>query len=167
MRKALAEAAVARRKAVHEAPHQKEARAISRARHLIGLARIHSQWLLAQHVLAGRERTKSPLAVQRVDEGDVDGIDLRVVENLLIRHPDPDERMKRSQLSSPLGIAAGDRHQATVSRGGNGGNNGATGDIRGAGKPPAHPVAPRHTYGPNTIPRRESNGPCPAATAGA
>jgi hypothetical protein len=52
--------------------------------HQRGFGRVPGKWLLAEHMLAGLQRVLVPLAVQRVDEGVVDHLDLWVVNDLRI-----------------------------------------------------------------------------------
>ena len=59
--------------------------ALGRVERRLDVGRVARQRLLAQHVLAGLERPDRPLAVQRVRQRDVDGLDLRVGEQLLVR----------------------------------------------------------------------------------
>ena len=103
-----------RMKAIHESLHQVQLRIPGRRGHLLRLRRVHAQRLLAQHMLAGRERTKRPFAVQGVDEWDVDGVHLWVFEHGVVGRRDSRERVTGGKITRSIRIAACDRHEPTV-----------------------------------------------------
>ena len=68
----------------HEGLPQRDGRGLRRAEHPAGLLRSHAEWFLAEDRLARLERGDRPLGVQTVGQRDVDGLDLRVRDDLLV-----------------------------------------------------------------------------------
>ena len=71
--------------AVHERLHQQDARLPAGVDHPLRLGRGHRERLLAQDVLAGPGRRDRPLGVEVVRQRDVDGVDVRVGQQRLVR----------------------------------------------------------------------------------
>ena len=71
--------------AVHERLHQVDAGGLAGGDHPLGVGRGHRQRLLAQDVLAGTGRGDRPLGVEVVGQRDVDGVDLGVGQERLVR----------------------------------------------------------------------------------
>ena len=57
--------------------------------HRGGLLGVGGEGLLAQDVLPGGQRGQGPLGVEAVGEGDVDGVDVRIVDDGLVAVGDP------------------------------------------------------------------------------
>jgi hypothetical protein len=70
--------------AVHERLHQDEAGLVRAIERLVHLCRVPRVGLLAQHVLAGVERSHRPLVVEAVRQRVVDSVDVGIVEELLV-----------------------------------------------------------------------------------
>src|SRR4051794_27313608 len=94
------------------APHERLAeddpgalRRVEGLLHVGGTARV---WLLAEHVLAGRDRLERPLVVEQVREGDVDGVDLVVCEQLLVGAVCARDAVLAGVALGPLTVAARD-----------------------------------------------------------
>ena len=103
--------------AVHEGLGQEAAGAVGRVERRLDLLRMARERLLAQHVLAGLDRADRPFAVHRVRQGDVDGLDLRILEQLprtsrtRARSPTPahtPRRARSSRLATPTRSTFGD-----------------------------------------------------------
>ena len=71
--------------AVHERLHQEDARVPAGIDHALGLGGGHRERLLAQDVLAGPRGLDRPARVQVVGQRDVDGVDVGVGEERLVR----------------------------------------------------------------------------------
>ena len=71
--------------AVHERLYQDEPGGVGRVVRLLGLGRVAGVRLLAEHVLAGLEGAHRPRVVHPVRQRDVDGVDVRVLEQRLVR----------------------------------------------------------------------------------
>src|SRR6185312_17227070 len=123
--------------AVHESLHEVQPGCVRGLSHLLRLDRVHAQRLLAQDVLARGEGFERPLPMHRVDQRDVDRVDLRIVEERLIGFSDARHPVLRGHRARPLAIAAGDRHQAAIARSGDGGHDRLGGDVRRAQYAPA------------------------------
>ena len=65
--------------------HQEQSTLAGELDHLFGVGGVKGECLLAQHVLAGVEGQPRVLEVQRVRRGDVDDIDVRVVDQFGVR----------------------------------------------------------------------------------
>jgi len=71
--------------AVHERLHQDPPRSAGGVEGALDLLRPPVERLLAEHMLSGLERAHRPLDVQRVRQRDVDRVDVRILEERLIR----------------------------------------------------------------------------------
>src|SRR5438876_4518790 len=126
---------------IHEGLHEVYPGYAGGDAHLLCLRRVHSQRLLAQHVLACRNSTQRPLLVQAVDQRDVDRLHLRILEERLVRGAHTRDPMTRSDLLCPRLVSAGDRHEAPVAGGGDGGHHETVSDPRRAQHPPSEAPA--------------------------
>src|SRR5260370_42650333 len=102
--------------AIHERLHQMDALVLRRVGHLLSLRRIHPEWLLAQDMLAGRQRAQGPLSMHGVDQWDVDRIHLAIFEDRVIRLGDPCKRMLGAELARAIRVPARNRHDPPVAR---------------------------------------------------
>ena len=94
--------------------------AVVRLRHGPGLVGVGGERLLAQDVLAGLEGGDGPVPVQAVGEGVVDGVDVGVVDQLLVAADDAGNALLAGELRRPvLGVAG--RHRGDQWRGRSGG----------------------------------------------
>ena len=78
---------------VPTAPHgfnQRLLTTLGARHHLLHFCRPQAEWFLTQHVLAGLERLRHPFEMLMIRQADVHGVNLRVVEQLLIRVVDLD-----------------------------------------------------------------------------
>ena len=82
----------------------------------LDVADVTAERLLAEDVLAGLERLDRPLAVHRVRQRDVDRLDLRVGEQLLVRAVGPRDLPLLRELLGPREVAAADRDDVDVVR---------------------------------------------------
>src|SRR5487761_17454 len=121
---------------VHERLHEQDAGLLGDLPHLLRLARIHAQRLLAQHVLPRGRRPHRPLLMHAVMEWDIDNVHLRVCKQRLISGADARYRMLSSERPRASRIATGNRHQPAVARSPDGGHHGTVSDPRGAQHPP-------------------------------
>ena len=69
---------------VHERLGQHQSRRVGGVEGLLDLRRAPRVGLLAEHVLAGRERLHRPRVMQAVRQRDVDAVDLRILEQRLV-----------------------------------------------------------------------------------
>jgi hypothetical protein len=65
--------------AVHERFHDHPVGRCGRLAKFVDLRCTQDKWLLAENMLPGSESLECPFKVQGVRQGDVDGIDLRIV----------------------------------------------------------------------------------------
>ena len=95
--------------AVHERLHQQHARPRAQASTIaLRLGRGQRQRLLAQDVLAGPRRGDRPFGVEVVRQRDVDGVDVRVGEQRLVRPVDRGMPSRRGRLAGPARLARRD-----------------------------------------------------------
>ena len=97
--------------APHERLHQQAPGPVGRVEGGLDLRGAARHRLLAEHVLARLERADRPLAVERVREGDVDGLDVRVVEQRLVAAVRALDAPLPRVLLGAGGVAARDRDQ--------------------------------------------------------
>jgi hypothetical protein len=90
---------------VHEGLHEEHACGLAAVDHLLGLGGRHRQRLLAQHVLAGRRRPQRPRRMEVVGQRDVHGLDVRIVEELLVAAVVPGDAQFRRRRGGPRRIA--------------------------------------------------------------
>ena len=99
------------------ASDEQPAGALRRVEGRLDLGRVPREGLLAQHVLARLDGPDRPLAVERVRERDVDGVDRRVGEELLVGAVAPAgsttsaayaSARARSRLATPTRSTSGD-----------------------------------------------------------
>src|SRR5262249_38049171 len=74
------------------------------------------QRLLAEHVLACPQGTDRPLDVEGVWQRDVDGVDLRILEQLLVRAVRALESVLAGVLQCPRPLATRDRDHLKAAR---------------------------------------------------
>src|SRR6266849_11093413 len=89
-------------------------------------------------MLSRRKGSQRPFPMQLVDEGYVDGVDVRIGEERLIRLAGL-RRGVRCHTSRAIGFATGDCDEAPVPRRLNRGQHGSPGDPCRAENPPAEP----------------------------
>ena len=87
--------------AVHERLHEAHSCGIAGGDHALGLGRGHGQRLLAQDVLAGPGRRHRPLRVEVVRQRDVDGVDVGIGEQCLVRSVDPGDAVTFGHRACP------------------------------------------------------------------
>ena len=75
--------------------------------HRASLVGIRREGFLAQHVLARLERGDGPVAVQAVGQWVVDGVDLGVVDQLLVAVMDPVHVMLGGERNGAVAVAGG------------------------------------------------------------
>src|SRR5581483_5113398 len=112
----LAQAPRLRRVAVHERFRDEQPGLLGRVEHGLRLLRVGGQRLLAEHVLAGLERPDRPLAVERVRQRDVDRLDVRILEQRLVRAVGALDPPLARECLRPPPLAARDRDQVDLRR---------------------------------------------------
>jgi hypothetical protein len=85
-------------------------------RHGPRLRRVHREGLLAEHVLARLERRDGPLGVEVVGQGNIDGLDLGIGDELGVGAVAPGYAESRGGLFGPGRAAARDRDDARLVR---------------------------------------------------
>src|SRR6266446_111593 len=83
-------------------------------------------------MLPRRQRFERPLPVEAVDERDVNGIDLTVLQHCVIAREDFRNLEVRGHFLGALPLPAGDGDQPPVARGADGGDDRLARDPRGA-----------------------------------
>ena len=86
---------------------------VERGDDLVGPARVR---LLAQDVLPGRERPHRPGVVERVRQADVDRLDERVLEEVVVARVGPGDPVLGGEGCGPLGRPAADRDDRRLAR---------------------------------------------------
>jgi hypothetical protein len=128
---------------VHGLHHDKPV-PVSRVRDPHGLGRVGRERLLAQHVLALRERAQRPRRVQRVGQRQVDGVDLGGGQQLLVRPEHRRYLMRPRVRRRPVPVPSGDRrHRHRRHRLGRLDQRPQR-DPRGTQNPYPHPVRAHH-----------------------
>jgi hypothetical protein len=102
--------------AVHERLHQQDPGLVGRGDHPLRVGDRQRQRLLAQDVLARAGGGDRPLGVKVVGERDVDGVDVLVGEQCLVRAVDARDGQRRRDPRRGLGIARRDRDDLRVGR---------------------------------------------------
>ncbi len=101
---------------IHEAFLDDHAGGRGRGGDAIDVRRIEREWLFAQHVLAGGDRRQRPRHVLGIGEGNVDGVDARIVEQRLIAGDGAWDRPLGGVAFGASQLAAGDRDQLAAPR---------------------------------------------------
>ncbi len=147
--------------APHERLAQQLAGAVGSVERRLDVADAARQRFLAQHVLAGLERSDRPFAVQRVRKRDVDGLDLRIRQQCVVRAVRARD-LPRLRIVVGTGlIAARHRHQLDLGRRVRAGDHLAV-DVAGRQDAPldrvrhrgAHAAGPRSCHASTRIARR-------------
>jgi hypothetical protein len=116
--------------AVHERLHQNETGLVRAIERLLDLRRVTRVRLLAQDVLAGRERSQRPLVVEAVRQRVVDGVDVGIVEELLVGAVRPRNRVLERVRLRAKRIARRDGYEVDFGRRRRG-TEAFAGDVRG------------------------------------
>ena len=95
--------------AVMECLHHDEARTGRDRSDGFGFFRVGGKWLLAQHMLAGFECRDRPLRVEAVGERVVDGVDVGVGDERLVRIADLRHAVLRCERVGTIAIPSGHR----------------------------------------------------------
>jgi hypothetical protein len=95
--------------AVVERLHHDQPGAVGRVPHRLGFGAVRGERFLAQHVLSGRNRFQHPLRVQAVGKRVVDGVDVGVGDDVVVRGVHVRDAPLQSELLGPPGVARRDR----------------------------------------------------------
>ena len=113
---------------VHEAFHQQDAGGLGRGDHGLRFRGVHGQGFLAEDVLAGPQGPDGPLGVEVVRQGDVDGVDGRVLDEVLVRPEGAVDVEADRPVPGPGFVPGGDGGQEAVPRCEDGRDEGLLGD---------------------------------------
>ena len=102
------------RVAPHEGLHEHQAGGLGGIPGHVDLGGVARVGLLAEDVLAGRQRRQRPGVVHRVGQRDVDGIDLRVGQEGLVGAVDPADAVGLGERPAGLGRTAAHGHDLGV-----------------------------------------------------
>jgi hypothetical protein len=97
--------------AVHERLHQEPVVLVGHVEGTLDLPRVPAQRLLAQHMLAALQRADAPLDVQRVGQGDVDDLDVGVLQQLLVAAIRPRDTVLARVFRGARLVSAGHREK--------------------------------------------------------
>src|SRR5207249_565575 len=100
----------------HERLPQRHRRGVRRGEHPGGLLGRHAERLLAEDRLAGFERRDRPLGVQAVRQRDVDRLDLRIGDELLVAGDPARDIMLGGPAPGARTVATPDRDGDAVAR---------------------------------------------------
>jgi hypothetical protein len=95
---------------VVERLHHHEPGAVGRRRDLLGFGGVRGERLLAQDVLARRDRLQRPLRVQSVRQRVVDRVDIRISDDVVVRRVHLGDLVLVGELLGPGRVTGGDRH---------------------------------------------------------
>ena len=98
-----------RMRAHHERLAHLHARPVPRRDQFMNLGQVQRQRLFAQHVLARLRRSDRPRHMQMIGQRIVDGVDLRILQQILVRPVRFGETQRPRRLLRPALVARGDR----------------------------------------------------------
>ncbi len=107
----------------------------------LGLRGIEADRLLAEHVLAGLQRTDGPRRMKMIGQGNVDRIDRRVGDQRLVAVEGAWQAQRRRGLRRPGALAGGDRNHLGAPASAHAGDHFLPGDFRGAEDTEPDPLA--------------------------